>query len=150
MLDTPIGPLFVEGDPSAVTAVRFGPGEEHRAGDLDAAVEELTAYFAGQLTDFDLPLRADGTPFQQRVWAELRRIPFGETWSYGALAAAVGNPKAARAVGMANNRNPVSIVVPCHRVIGAGGSLTGYGGGLDRKAWLLDHERRVRAAAQGC
>ncbi len=99
------------------------------------------AYFAGVLTAFDdLPLDAGGTPFQQRVWAALRRIPPGRTLSYGALAAQLGQPGASRAVGLANGSNPISVVVPCHRVIGADGSLTGYGGGMARKEWLLRHE----------
>lgn len=102
----------------------------------------IEAYFAGDLTAIEsLPVRTSGTAFQQRVWAALRSIPAGRTWSYGELAARIGNPYASRAVGRANGANPVGIVVPCHRVIGANGSLTGYGGGMDRKRWLLDHER---------
>jgi methylated-DNA-[protein]-cysteine S-methyltransferase len=108
-----------------------------------AAVKaQLAAYFAGELRDFDLALSPQGTDFQQRVWAELQRIAFGRTISYGELATRLGDAKASRAVGLANGRNPISIVVPCHRVIGANGSLTGYGGGLDNKRWLLDHEAR--------
>ncbi|WP_263164329.1 methylated-DNA--[protein]-cysteine S-methyltransferase [Streptomyces sp. SCSIO ZS0520] len=102
---------------------------------------QLAAYFAGELKEFDLPLAATGTAFQQRVWRALLDIPYGETRSYGELATALGNPKASRAVGLANGRNPVSIIVPCHRVIGADGSLTGYGGGIERKRGLLDFER---------
>jgi methylated-DNA-[protein]-cysteine S-methyltransferase len=102
---------------------------------------QLTAYFAGSLTEFDLPLQMQGTVFQQRVWEALRTIPYGTTLSYGALAQQIGQPKASRAVGLANGRNPVSIIVPCHRVIGANGKLTGYGGGIERKQWLLNHER---------
>jgi methylated-DNA-[protein]-cysteine S-methyltransferase len=101
----------------------------------------LDEYFAGRRWRFDLPLSLDGTVFQRAVWAALRQIPYGQTASYGDIAARVGNPKAVRAVGGANNRNPVAIIVPCHRVIGHGGSLVGYGGGLDTKRWLLDHER---------
>jgi methylated-DNA-[protein]-cysteine S-methyltransferase len=107
---------------------------------LAPIVEQLQAYFAGDLTDFDLPMAAHGTEFQRRVWAALCDIPYGETISYGELARRVGNPKASRAVGLANGRNPIAIVIPCHRVIGADGSLTGYGGGLERKVWLLEHE----------
>ncbi|MFE1382307.1 methylated-DNA--[protein]-cysteine S-methyltransferase [Streptomyces sp. NPDC058740] len=107
---------------------------------FDEAVRQLDAYFAGRLTEFDLPLHLVGTPFQLRVWEQLRRIPYGRTRTYGELAEALGNPGAARAVGLANGRNPVSIIVPCHRVIGSGGSLTGYGGGLDRKKRLLAFE----------
>ncbi|MEU8762658.1 methylated-DNA--[protein]-cysteine S-methyltransferase [Streptomyces sp. NPDC048659] len=103
-------------------------------------VRQLDAYFAGELTDFDLELHLIGTPFQLRVWEQLRLIPYGETRTYGELAEALGNPGASRAVGLANGKNPVSIIVPCHRVIGSGGSLTGYGGGLTRKKRLLAFE----------
>ena len=102
--------------------------------------EQLDAYFAGELESFELDLDPHGTPFQQRVWAELARIPYGETISYSELAHRLGDPKLVRAVGLANGRNPISIVIPCHRVIGADGSLVGYGGGLERKRWLLEHE----------
>jgi methylated-DNA-[protein]-cysteine S-methyltransferase len=105
--------------------------------------QQLTDYFAGTLTQFELPLTLQGTPFQIRVWQALQTIPYGTTLSYGALAQRIGQPTAARAVGMANGRNPLSIVVPCHRVIGAKGQLTGYGGGVDRKQWLLNHERLI-------
>ncbi|WP_432092857.1 methylated-DNA--[protein]-cysteine S-methyltransferase [Streptomyces sp. bgisy100] len=115
----------------------FGPPDDTP---FTAAVEQLKAYFAGELTAFELPLRLDGTPFQRRVWTALRDIPYGGTVSYGQLAGRLGLPSAARAVGLANGRNPIGIIVPCHRVVGAGGSLTGYGGGLDRKRRLLDHE----------
>lgn len=149
VVDTPMGPLLLTGDGGALTGLHFGAGEEDRPGDLAEAAAQLEAYFAGRLTVFDLPLRLGGTPFQQRVWDQLQHIPYGETWTYRQLAAAIGDPRATRAVGMANNRNPVSIIVPCHRVIGAGGSLTGYGGGLERKSWLLGHERGVRAERLG-
>jgi methylated-DNA-[protein]-cysteine S-methyltransferase len=109
-------------------------------GPFDAARDQLDAYFAGELETFDLPLAPHGTPFQLRVWDELRRIPYAETISYKALALRLGNVKLVRAVGLANGRNPLSIVIPCHRVIGADGTLVGYGGGLERKRWLLDHE----------
>ena len=101
------------------------------------AASQLDAYFAGELTDFDVPLDMRGTPFQRRVWTELLNIPYGETWSYGQVAAAIGRPSASRAVGSANGSNPVSIIVPCHRVIGSSGKLVGYGGGLHRKDALL-------------
>ncbi len=104
---------------------------------------QLTAYFAGRQTTFDVPLKPQGTPFQQQVWEELRRIPFGATISYGELARRIGNPNASRAVGLANGRNPVSILVPCHRVIGTNGKLTGYSGGLSRKETLLALERKI-------
>jgi O-6-methylguanine DNA methyltransferase len=107
---------------------------------------QLDAYFAGELSTFDLEMNLLGTPFQQRVWSQLCDIPYGETISYGELARRVGNANASRAVGLANGRNPIALIVPCHRVIGANGSLTGYGGGLERKTWLLEHELRHRDA----
>jgi methylated-DNA-[protein]-cysteine S-methyltransferase len=109
-------------------------------GPFDAAREQFDAYFAGDLEAFDLPLAPHGTPFQLRVWDELTRIPYADTISYKELALRLGDVKLVRAVGLANGRNPLSIVIPCHRVIGADGTLVGYGGGLDRKRWLLDHE----------
>lgn len=112
------------------------PGDPPRA-----VAEDLAAYFGGEVTALDrLPVRMGGTPFQRSVWSALRAIPAGETRSYGALAAALGTPKAVRAVGLANGANPVALIVPCHRVIGASGALTGYAGGVARKAWLLRHE----------
>jgi methylated-DNA-[protein]-cysteine S-methyltransferase len=107
---------------------------------LQAVRDQLKAYFNGRLHDFELPLRMVGTPFQHLVWEGLRAIPYGETVSYAELAIRIGRPGASRAVGSANGRNPISIVVPCHRVIAADGTLGGYGGGLDRKEWLLQHE----------
>ena len=116
----------------------FGERDDDTLPQLDA---QLGEYFARERTSFDLPLAPTGTDFQQRVWAALRTIPYGETWSYGRLAEAVGQPGAARAVGLANGRNPISIVVPCHRVVGSSGKLIGYAGGVERKAFLLDLER---------
>lgn len=155
-LDSPIGPLTLVARDGALTGLYMqvrghepSPAAlgEPAGTDADPVLAEascqLKAYFAGQLTDFDLPLALDGTEFQQTVWAGLRQIPYGETISYGELATRIGQPSASRAVGLANGRNPVSIVVPCHRVIGASGSLTGYGGGLDRKRFLLSLEQRV-------
>ncbi len=150
VMDSPIGPLTLLAVDGSLTGVHMNKqrhlpelpiGCERDDAGLGHVVEQLSAYFSGSLTDFDLPIEMHGTDFQRRVWAALREIPYGETISYGELARWVGNPKASRAVGLANGRNPVSIVVPCHRVIGADGSLTGYGGGLDRKVWLLEHER---------
>ena len=109
-------------------------------GPFDAIREQLDAYFAGALDRFDVPMAAHGTDFQKRVWDQLVQIPFGETISYSELARRMGDPKLVRAVGVANGRNPISIIIPCHRVIGADGSLVGYGGGLERKKWLLEHE----------
>jgi len=146
-LATPIGELLLVSDGAARTAVQFDDARRGRptaGGPDDPVIREasaqLLAYFAGERTVFDLPLRASGTPFEQGVWDELRRIPYGETTSYGELAACVGEPSAARAVGRANGRNPIPIIVPCHRVIGADGSLTGFGGGLECKRALLDLE----------
>lgn len=153
-VDSPVGPLTLVAEGDSLTGLymtdqRHRPAEETFGGPADpedppfaAAIGQLKAYFAGERTDFDLPLRLSGTPFQRRVWQELRQIPYGETISYGELAERVGNPAASRAVGMANGRNPVGIIVPCHRVVGANGSLTGYGGGLGRKEQLLALERR--------
>jgi O-6-methylguanine DNA methyltransferase len=110
--------------------------------ELKPVVDQLSAYFSGTLTKFTLPLDPDGTEFQHAVWRALLDIPYAETRSYGEIARAIGQPQAARAVGLANNQNPAPIIVPCHRVIGAGGALVGYGGGMQRKKWLLDHEAR--------
>jgi methylated-DNA-[protein]-cysteine S-methyltransferase len=112
------------------------------------AKKQLKAYFDGQLTEFNVPLVMPGTDFQKRVWNELQQIPYGKTLSYGELANRIGQPQASRAVGLANGRNPISILVPCHRVIGANGKLTGYGGGLERKQWLLEHESKLVSAQQ--
>ena len=116
-------------------------GERGRASEVLAITrDQLAEYFAGERTSFDLPLAPRGTDFQRRVWAQLREIAFGETTSYGEIARRVGSPKAVRAVGAANGRNPIPIIVPCHRVVGSDGSLTGFGGGIERKEWLLAHE----------
>lgn len=151
-LESPIGPLLLLGDERALAALymvdhRHQPplpaGCERRDLAFRAAREQLAAYFAGELTEFDVLLSARGTDFQSKVWRALRAIAYGQTESYGQLAQRIGNPSASRAVGLANGKNPISIIVPCHRVIGANGSLTGYGGGMERKKWLLEHERRV-------
>lgn len=156
--ESPIGTLTAAATDAGLTALLFetrrhGPSEAETARwraareagapatrVLDAARAQLGAYFAGTLTAFDLPLAPRGTPFQHRVWRALLEIPYGETVSYAEIARRIGAPDAVRAVGAANGRNPVSIVVPCHRVIGANGALTGYGGGIERKRWLLAHE----------
>jgi methylated-DNA-[protein]-cysteine S-methyltransferase len=151
-MDSPVGELTILGDGTAVTAIEFDgppvatrrPSEERRADDpvLAEAVRQLSAYFAGDLKEFDLPLDPAGTPFQQRVWERLRGIGYGQTASYGEIARSLGlTGHGARAVGLANGRNPIPIVVPCHRVVGAKGTLTGYAGGLDRKQLLLDLEQ---------
>ena len=150
-MDSPIGSVLFLGDEDGLTALhlekkRYGPEKpddaERNDDAFSAAREQLGAYFKGELTEFDVPLAARGTPFQKTVWRALMEIPFGETESYGALAKRIGHDGAARAVGLANGHNPIAIVVPCHRVIGSNGSLTGYGGGIERKKWLLEHERR--------
>ena len=137
-IKTPIGPLTLEADENAVTAIRFSAGGAQDASPLlDAAEAQLREYFAGARRTFDLPLAPHGTAFQQRVWTASRTIPYGETRTYGELAAAIDSPNPSRAVGMANHRNPIPIIIPCHRVIGANGTLTGYAGGLEIKRRLL-------------
>lgn len=150
-VDSPVGPLLLTSDGISLTRLLFAAEPDptwstEPCDVLDRAVAQLDEYFHGARTEFDLPLDPSGTPFQVTVWQALRDIPYAETINYGELAARVGNPRASRAVGLANGRNPLSIVVPCHRVIGANGSLTGYGGGLDRKRTLLDLERRTSGA----
>lgn len=149
VLATPLGPLTLVSDGAALTAATFDPadlGAEAEGTDavLGAASDQLAAYFAGEPVAFDVPLRLGGTPFQERVWAALSAIPHGETVSYGMLAARVGMPRGAQAVGAANGQNPVAVIVPCHRVVGADGALVGYAGGLERKRALLDLESRQR------
>jgi len=154
--ESPVGPLLLAGDGVALKVIGFSAGKGRVDADAawqerrDAFVEvmrQLDEYFAGTRRDFDLPLAPEGTPFQLRVWQALQTIPYGKTWSYRELAAAVGNVQAVRAVGLTNGRNPLPIVIPCHRVIGSDGSLTGYGGGLPTKRALLALERRVLANA---
>lgn len=157
-IESPIGPLTLVAQGGALACLymndhrhapevsAFGaaePGPGPQAEVLELTEHQLAEYFAGERQEFNIPLHMPGTPFQQQVWAGLRQIPFGETISYGELARRLGQPNASRAVGLANGKNPVSIIVPCHRVIGASGRLTGYGGGLDRKQLLLDLERKV-------
>ncbi len=155
-LPSPVGRLLLAAGEVGLCGLLFGEGRnqvqpdpEWREDDrrLREAVRQLNEYFAGTRRQFDLPLAPEGTSFQQRVWAELRRIPYGETVSYGELARRIGNERASRAVGLANGANPVAIIVPCHRVIGSNGTLTGYGGGLPNKKWLLAHERAHVASA---
>ena len=152
VVDSPCGPLTLVAEGAALCGLymheqRHRPAEatfgSAGAAEVFAIAEtQLKEYFAGQRREFDIPLAFRGTPFQRAVWAALLDIPYGETASYGELAQLLGKPAAARAVGLANGRNPISIIVPCHRVIGSTGSLTGYGGGLERKRYLLDFERR--------
>jgi methylated-DNA-[protein]-cysteine S-methyltransferase len=156
-LATPVGPVTLVSDGARLTTIMLLPAAavvpanaewRESAERLAEARAQLTAYFAGELQDFSLPLAPEGTSFQRAVWSALRQIPFGVTTTYGALAASLGQPGAARAVGAANRLNPHAIVVPCHRVIGSNGRLTGYAGGLERKAFLLAHEARVLAATR--
>jgi methylated-DNA-[protein]-cysteine S-methyltransferase len=149
-VDSPVGPLTLAGRDGRIRHLRmvdqtYEPSREGWTRDDDAfpeAVAQLDAYFAGDLLEFDLELDLVGSEFQRRVWAALLTIPYGGTRSYGQIALQIGSPGASRAVGLANGHNPIGIIVPCHRVIGANGSLTGYGGGLERKKTLLDMERQ--------
>ena len=155
-IESPIGPLTLVATDTAVIGILFHgqqPDEECEVlqrGDhpvLDRAAGQLDEYFAGDRVDFDLPLEPHGTPFQLTAWTALGTIPYGETISYGEQARRLGDKNKSRAVGAANGRNPIPIVVPCHRVVGSNGHLTGFGGGIETKAWLLDHELKVRAQA---
>ncbi|MBR9837398.1 MAG: methylated-DNA--[protein]-cysteine S-methyltransferase [Rhodobacteraceae bacterium] len=155
--DSPIGPLLLAGDRDALHFLSFpsghkafGPREGWREDPtpFDAVRRQLDAYFAGTLTCFDLTLAPQGTAFQTRVWQLLAEIPYGTTRSYGALATELGTPKASRAVGAANGANPIPIILPCHRVIGQDGALTGFGGGVEVKRVLLQHEAKVSGVAE--
>jgi methylated-DNA-[protein]-cysteine S-methyltransferase len=148
--DSPLGPLTLVADDGVLSGL-YMTEQRHRPGEssfgerdplaFEQVTEQLKAYFEGELTRFEIPLVLTGTPFRQRVWAALQEIPFGSVLSYGQLADRLGQPGASRAVGLANGRNPVGIIVPCHRVVGSDGSLTGYGGGVGRKQYLLNLER---------
>ena len=149
-VDSPIGELLLTAEDGALTRLYMSPFHldsawVHDPAALAEPARQLAEYFAGERTEFELELRPAGTVFQQAVWELLLGIPYGKTTSYGALALELGDPRKVRAVGLANGRNPISIVIPCHRVIGADGSLTGYGGGLPRKRHLLDLEAEVVA-----
>ena len=149
ILGSPLGDVVVSGESDSITGLAFA--DSPKAAPLSTwqrddeafreAADQLRAYFAGELRTFELKLETGGTAFQQRVWAELRTIPYGATTTYARLAEQLDHPRAVRAVGHANGHNPISIIIPCHRVVGTDGKLTGYGGGLDRKQWLLRHER---------
>lgn len=147
--DLALGEMTIAEEDGSLTDLDFGRvdcgGEEKETPLLKKAAAQLREYFAGKRTEFDLPLAPKGTPFQQKDWQALCTIPYGETRSYKDIAIQIGCPKGCRAVGLANNRNPISIVIPCHRVIGSDGSLVGYGGGLDKKVALLELERRPRS-----
>lgn len=156
VVDSPVGPLVLAESDGDLVGLRLpevaddgtlrpapAPGWQPAGAPtplLAVVADQLESYFAGELTAFDLPLRLDGTTFQRRVWQQLRAIPYGGTSTYGEIAERLGSPGASRAVGLANNRNPVPIIVPCHRVVGVDGALVGFGGGLPCKRWLLDHE----------
>lgn len=158
VVPSPVGDLLLLGDDEALTGIRFPGGRPDPDGApppagtspsrvLQAAAAQLGEYFGGRRIRFDLPLRPAGTAFQMQVWALLAEVPYGSTWSYGELAARLGRPTAVRAVGAANGRNPLPIVLPCHRIVGSDGSLTGFGGGLPAKRLLLDLEVSHRPAA---
>jgi len=145
--ETSYGAITIASDGNAIVALVFSEsavsgGQKEASSLTDLAVKQIEEYFTGKRRQFDLPVSPSGTCFQEAVWKELLAIPYGETRSYKQIAQAIGKPKACRAVGMANNRNPISIIIPCHRVIGANGSLVGYGGGLEMKQKLLDLEMR--------
>jgi methylated-DNA-[protein]-cysteine S-methyltransferase len=157
VVDSPYGPLTLVSEGDQLVGL-YMEGQRHRP-DVSAfgtrlpepdeppfteTVRQLGEYFAGRRDTFDLPLKLHGTEFQRRVWAALCEIPYGQTWTYGELAVHIGRPTGARAVGLANGKNPIGVIVPCHRVIGSDGSLTGYGGGLHRKQLLLEHERALK------
>ena len=155
VIESPLGPLHLVGTDEALTVVHL-PGSEDAAPAevvretpvLARAATQLHEYFAGTRVTFDVPLEPAGTPFQMSVWRVLSTIPFGATWSYGDVARTIGQPSASRAVGAANGRNPIAIIVPCHRVVGSSGALTGYGGGMPAKKWLLAHEATHTTRAQ--
>jgi methylated-DNA-[protein]-cysteine S-methyltransferase len=149
IIDSPIGPLTLEANDEGLTRISFRVEEtEDKSSPLLAlAIRQLDEFFAGKRTAFDVPLALRGTPFQLEVWHTLLRIPYGATRTYAQIAESIGRPAASRAVGAANGANPIPIIVPCHRVIGSNGSLTGFGGGIDVKRWLLDFERNLRLPA---
>ncbi len=147
--ETAIGPIGIEGDEVSITglylpnkAAALSRSKEDETPIIREAFRQLELYLDGQLREFDLPLKPEGTPFMKRVWEKLVKVPYGKTASYKDLAIAAGSPKATRAVGMANARNPIAIFIPCHRVIGSSGNLVGFGGGLELKSWLLELEAR--------
>ncbi|MGF1724281.1 methylated-DNA--[protein]-cysteine S-methyltransferase [Photobacterium nomapromontoriensis] len=144
LIDTPLGWLNVIADDAGITAIELHADPEQAQTPnavTGCCCQQLTEYFSGQRTQFDVPLNMQGTDFQRTVWQALQSVDYGSTCSYGDIAKQIGNPNAVRAVGGANGKNPIPIIVPCHRVIGSSGKLTGYSGGLDIKVWLLDHER---------
>jgi methylated-DNA-[protein]-cysteine S-methyltransferase len=161
VIDSPYGPLtlvaedgrlaglYMEAQRHLPEPATFGDRVPETEAPFAETTRQLAEYFAGRRDSFDLPLKLTGTAFQQQVWAALQEIPCGQTWTYGQLAEHIGRPTASRAVGLANGRNPISVIVPCHRVVGSDGSLTGYGGGVERKRALLEHEHAVPADSGG-
>jgi len=152
---SPIGLLKIDGDDQFITSIHFldkalEEDEQYQANDLiQDCINQLKEYFEGHRKEFDLALNPAGTEFQQHVWGKVSEIPYGETTSYGLIAKLLGDQKFSRAVGLANGANPIPIIIPCHRVIGNDGSLTGYAGGLDRKKWLLNHEQSHSKVSKG-
>ncbi|MCT8339395.1 methylated-DNA--[protein]-cysteine S-methyltransferase [Flavobacteriaceae bacterium TK19130] len=145
-VNSPVGILKIVVEDAAIRTIQFveKSGEDHSSNNvLDTAKQQLEAYFDGRRKSFDLPLAPKGTSFQQKVWNELKKVPYGKTVSYQEIANRLGDPKVIRAAASANGKNPIAIVIPCHRIIGSDGSLTGYAGGLHRKKWLLEHESPV-------
>lgn len=145
LIDTPLGPMIAEADEEALYRLEFGESttlEFGRTPPIDSVEKELRLYFAGKLSAFQTPIKTIGSPFQKRVWEALQKIPFGKTCSYAEIAQAIQNPLAVRAVGSANGCNPLAIIIPCHRVIRASGELGGYASGIEKKNWLLSHERK--------
>ncbi len=149
-MDSPLGPVYLAADDSNLTAVSFSDNEKIIPIDspvpevLKLARNQLEEYFLGKRTEFTIPLKPEGTLFQKQVWQELEKIPFGETNTYSELALKLGSATYTRAVGLANGRNPIAVLIPCHRIIGSGNKLTGYAGGLWRKKWLLQHEMKIK------
>ena len=150
-ISSPVGPLVLLASELGLAGLFFGhrleenspPSDDSKNGHLNAAEAQLAEYFSGQRNQFEVAFDVRGTEFQQSVWGELSRIPFGITQSYRDIAVAIGNPKSVRAIGLANGSNPISIIVPCHRVVGSNGSLTGFAGGIESKRWLLEHEAKT-------
>jgi methylated-DNA-[protein]-cysteine S-methyltransferase len=146
---SPIGPVEVSGTSEGILSVSFVkrrlPDDRNPPECVKEGIRQLDEYFKGRRKSFSLKLLPQGTPFQERVWQQLRKIPYGEVVSYGDVARAIGNPNGYRAVGMANNKNPIGIIIPCHRVIGSDGKMVGYGSGIWRKEWLLKHEKSERS-----
>jgi len=153
-LSSPIGLLEIDSDGQYITSIQFLNDAEPKQIDepdelIQDCIKQLNEYFEGNRKEFDLPLRPAGTEFQCRVWDRISEIPFGMTSSYGLISKLLGNSKLTRAVGLANGANPIPIIIPCHRVIGSDGSLTGYAGGVDKKKWLLNHERQYSKISEG-